>query len=306
LRFCSPAAEEEEEAATSLVTREILKRKVKEAAVKKALEIAAQISVPSDVLLQKTTGEATQAAIELSEDLQQLVRSEVATSEAAASRGNSDLSHSVIEVESRSETSTSTSSQDSSDLDDVTLSLLYKNISPSTKQKQRVNAKPFEPVYSAVLKSTREMSQMRIDICNKLPANHPLQPHEVEPLNVAPADAKCFNESAGSVSSITATSSQSDQPTLVKPLNFDQTQTKTQTQTLAETETNTCEPSNSQPKSPTKLSEPNVFDQLVSHYSGELPEVESELQNVGTKGVSQNHLLSFDDNKVSKIINWIC
>jgi len=28
--------------------------------------------------------------------------------------------------------------------------------------------------------------------------------------------------------------------------------------------------------------------------------------HVGTKGVSQNHLLSFDDNKVLKIINWIC
>jgi len=27
---------------------------------------------------------------------------------------------------------------------------------------------------------------------------------------------------------------------------------------------------------------------------------------VGAKGVSQNHLLSFDDNKVLKIINWIC
>ena len=29
-------------------------------------------------------------------------------------------------------------------------------------------------------------------------------------------------------------------------------------------------------------------------------------QCVGTKGVSQYHLLSFDDNKVLKIINWIC
>jgi len=28
--------------------------------------------------------------------------------------------------------------------------------------------------------------------------------------------------------------------------------------------------------------------------------------SVGTKGVSQNHLVSFDDNKVLKIINWIC
>jgi len=31
-----------------------------------------------------------------------------------------------------------------------------------------------------------------------------------------------------------------------------------------------------------------------------------DANGVGTKGVSQNHLLSFDDNKVLKIINWIC
>jgi len=115
---------------------------------------------------------------------------------------------------------------------------------------------------------------MRIDICNKLPADHPLQPPKVESHNVAPADAEGSDEPAGLVSATTATSTQSDQPTLVEPLNFAQTQTQTQ----AETETNTCEASNSQPKSPTKLSEPNVLDQLVSHYSGELPEVESELQ----------------------------
>ena len=30
------------------------------------------------------------------------------------------------------------------------------------------------------------------------------------------------------------------------------------------------------------------------------------MKAVGTKGVSQNHLLSFDNNKVLKIINWIC
>ena len=32
---------------------------------------------------------------------------------------------------------------------------------------------------------------------------------------------------------------------------------------------------------------------------------ELEVRSVGTKGVSQNHLLSFDDNKVLKIINNI-
>jgi len=162
LRQASLAAEEEEEAATSLVTKEILKQKAKEAGVQKALEIAAQISVPANVLLEKTTVEVVQAGIELTEDLQQLVVSGellkdvedlAASSEAAASRGNPDVSNSanIIEIESGSKTSIS--SPDSSDIDDVPLNLLYKNISPSTKQEQQVNVKPFEPVYPTVLKS---------------------------------------------------------------------------------------------------------------------------------------------------------
>jgi len=184
----------------------------KEAAVQKAFEIAAQISVPADVLLKKTIGEAAQAAIELCEDLHQLVASgellkapeekatgsEAATSEAAASRGNPDVSNSanIIEVEFGSETSIH--SQDSSDLDDVTLSLIYKDISPSTKPKQ--NTTQFEPVYPAVLISLGKMSQRRVDICNKLPADHPLQPPIIEPLNIAPADTH------------TSTSTHSNQP----------------------------------------------------------------------------------------------
>ena len=261
LRQASLAAEEEqEEVVTSLVTREVLK--------KKALDLAAQISVPADVLLKKTTSEDARAAIALSEDLQQLVASgellkdakeivaglEAAPSEAAASRGNPDVSNSANIIEVESESRTSISSPDSSDIDDVPLNKLYKNISPTTKPKQKANTKPFEPVYPAVLKSIGEMSQMRIYICNKLPIDHPLQPHMVEPLNIAPADAEGFDEPAGSASATTATSSQN------------------------QTETNTCEPSNFQPKSTTKQSEPNVLDQLVNHYSGELLEVESELQ----------------------------
>jgi len=42
----------------------------------------------------------------------------------------------------------------------------------------------------------------------------------------------------------------------------------------------------------------------MSYKPGKLPE--TNVATVGTKGVSQNHLLSFDDNKVLKIINWIC
>ena len=243
LRQASLAAEDElEEEATSLVTRKVLK--------KKALEIVAQISVPSNVLLQEESIKAAQTGIELTKDLQQLVASgellkapeekatgsEAATSEAATSRGNPDVSNSAeyIEVESGSETSIS--SLDSSDLDDDTLSLIHKDLSPSTKPTQKSNTKPFEPVYLVVLKSIGEISQMRVDLCNKLPTDHPLQPPIIEPLNVAPTDT------------YTSTSTHSNQP------------------------------SNSQPKSPTKTTEPNVLDQLVSHYFGELPEVASELQ----------------------------
>ena len=32
------------------------------------------------------------------------------------------------------------------------------------------------------------MSQRRVDICNKLPADHPFQPLVIEPLNIIPAD----------------------------------------------------------------------------------------------------------------------
>ena len=97
--------------------------------------------------------------------------SEAATSEAAASRGIPDVSNSANLIKIESGTPSPTHTSDSSDLDDVTLSLLYKNISTSSKPKQKANPKPFEPVYPAVLKSIGEMSQRRVDICNKLPAD---------------------------------------------------------------------------------------------------------------------------------------
>jgi len=171
LRQASLAEEDQEEAATSLLTK-VLKKRAEEATLKKALEIAAQILVPSDVLLQEASIEAAQAGIELTEDLQQLVvsgellknseekaaGSKAATSEAAASeaaRGNPDVSNStnIIEVESGTSTSTSSSTNtlESSDLDDVTLSILYKNLSPTTKQKQKANTEPFKPAYPYVL-----------------------------------------------------------------------------------------------------------------------------------------------------------
>ena len=106
LRQASLVEEDQEEAATSLVLREVLKKRAEEATLKKALEIVVQMFVPSNVLLQAASIESSQAGIELTKDLQQLVvsgellkdsgekaaGSEAATSEAAASRGNLDVS----------------------------------------------------------------------------------------------------------------------------------------------------------------------------------------------------------------------
>jgi len=62
--------------------------------------------------------------------------------------------------------------------------------------------KPFEPVYPVVLKSIGEMSQMRVDICINLAADHPFQAPTIELLNVAPADIH------------TSTSTHSNQPSI--------------------------------------------------------------------------------------------
>jgi len=272
LREASLAEEEQQEAATSLVTREIMrKRAEEEATVKKAFEIA-------------------QKVVELTENLQQMVETgdmlkaneevqlkEAATSEAAASeaiRGNPESLHSanVIEIESGSEsyqTSTSSSTYTSglSDLDDVPLNKLYKNLSPSTKLKKMASDEPFEPLYSYVLNIIGEISQMKVDLCAKLAADHLLQPPMIDCLQLIPTDAEDVDEPAGSISTNTSTSSHSNQPTFVEPINFAQTETET-----------IGEPSEPQPKSPTKISKPSVLENLVSHYSGELPEVECELQ----------------------------
>jgi len=55
---------------------------------------------------------------------------------------------------------------------------------------------------------------MRIDVCQRLPADHPLQPPFIQPLQTIPADAQCEDEQAEPDSDIPETST-SSQP---KPL----------------------------------------------------------------------------------------
>ena len=61
-------------------------------------------------------------------------------------------------------------------------------------------------MYPSALDRIGALSQMRVDICAKLPADHPLQPPIIYCLQSIPADAEGADEPAGSVSANIATS----------------------------------------------------------------------------------------------------
>jgi len=111
-------------------------------------------------------------------------------SEAAASEV--PQSPKVDQISDPQTTITPSSSADS-DLDNIPLSQKY-NLSkltpkskPSPKSKLSPKTKPFKPVYPVILKSIGELSQRRVDLCYRLPADHPLQPPIIKPLNLIPA-----------------------------------------------------------------------------------------------------------------------
>jgi len=140
--------EEEVEATTELVRREIRKKKVDDAAaLQKALEIAREIEVPAEALMKESTVEAAHKVIELSENLQQLVvagnvmndaeesqKKNAACSEVAAleaRRGNTDshnISNIIEIVSSTTSASLSTYVTTSSDMDDIPLNRVYANL----------------------------------------------------------------------------------------------------------------------------------------------------------------------------------
>jgi len=143
------------------------------------------------------------------------------TSEADASeaiRGDTDshnISNNLIEIES-SPTSISTSTS-SDNIDDVPLSRVYQKLqkslapSPSTKHQKKAAHEEFVSVYPQVLKIIGEMSQMRIDVCARLPVNHLFQPPMIQPLQTIPADAEVGSKQAGPESNnhVSSPSSQS-------------------------------------------------------------------------------------------------
>jgi len=89
------------------------------------------------------------------------------------------------------------------------------------------------------------MQQRRINVCKNLSVDHPLQPPMFDPIQFVPADAEGVDDHIGTYIAIIDVSS--SQP-------ISQTQTPTQT------------------------SEPSIIQNLVNHYSGELPGYESNLE----------------------------
>jgi len=88
------------------------------------------------------------------------------------------------------------------------------------------------------------MKQRRVDACKNLPANHPLQPPMIEPIQSIPVDAEGAVDYTGSGSTnIDVSSSHPNSPTQT-----------------------------------TQTSEPSIIQDLMNHYSGELPGYESNLE----------------------------
>jgi len=137
----------------------------------------------------------------------------------------------ISETDASASLSYSTSTSNSSDLDDVPLNKIYttinKSLSPSTKLKKKPSDETFEPMYPSVLERIGEMSQIRVDVCTRLPVDHPLQPPMIEPIQSLPADAEGVDEPIGSESANISESSH--------------------------------------PKSTTQTIEPSVLDDLVNH-----------------------------------------
>ena len=95
-------------------------------------------------------------------------------------------------------------------------------------------------MYPSVEERLIGLQQRRVDACIHLPADHPLQPPMIEPIQSLPADAEGADDHTGTdPANINVSSSTPNSPT----------------QTTPTTETH----------------EPSIIADLEKHYSGELP-----------------------------------
>ena len=279
LKIAEYVSEDEEqiEAATDLVSRELKNKKaVNAATLQKIQELAKKIEVPASSIAREDVGTDAQEVIKAAEVEQELVAteassllmvvveevqkenvdcSEVGVSKAA--RGNPDFQHNANVIVVESSSTTSSQSTSSSDIDNIPLNRVYENLhkalspSSSTKLQKKPNDDTFEPMHPSVQERIHDMAQMGFKVCERLPANHPFQPPMVKPLQSIIVDAEVIGEHVGPKSANRNVSS------------------------------------SSHPTSTTHTSEPSVLENLVSHYSGELPGVEPNQEKASEVAYSE-------------------
>ena len=145
----------------------------------------AEVKEIADTVEQETVKEAK----EMLEQIQGT--SEAGTSEAVPESATpesdtveaSEASAKIIQISDSPILSFPQSPLNDSDQDDMPLGQRINLL-----QKPSQKPKPFEPIYLVVLHRIGELSQKRVDICNRLPADHPFQPPIIEPLNMIPAN----------------------------------------------------------------------------------------------------------------------
>jgi len=290
-RYVAEEEEDQIEVVVTLVTREIRSKKTADVdALKKVLELAKKIEVPASSMAREDVGVSAQQVIKAAEEAQEFVTTEAGSllilvyarveessgagelvkvtegvqkeagcSEADVSEaeiGNIDSLHTanIIDIESSTTldslstpASLSTSTSTSLDMDDIPLNRIYENLqnslspSSSTKHQKKPDDDTFVHMYPFVEERIHDMQQRRINACVRLPADYPPQPPMIEPLQSIPADVEVVGDQTGP-----------------KSANH--------------------EVSVSLPKPTTQTFEPSVLDNLVNHYSRELPGYETSLE----------------------------
>jgi len=120
-------------------------------------------------------------------------------------------------------------------------------------------------MYPFVEERIHDMQQRRINACLRLPANHPLQPPMIEPLQSIPADVEVVGYQTGPESA--------NHEVLV-----------------------------SLSKPTTQTSEPSVLDNLINHYSGELPGYETNLEKAFD--LASDEVISEAPNNKHQTYKW--
>ena len=156
------------------------------------------------------------------------------------------------------------STDSDSDSDDIPLSQKFK-------ARLQHKSKPINPAPFDVYKTIGELSEHRIGICNRFPANHPLQPPIIKPIQMILPDKPIPSSSQKPKSPIVvdSTAAAEEQVATEEPTTTEQPPTNNQQQT-------TSTPLN-------QTTDQQVLSNLESHCSGELPEFQHATENPPTQ-----------------------